>query len=122
MWTYVQLDGDFSHEGQHVGFGYAGRGEGKNNPVMQSVKGIGPLPVGVYRAEAPEDHPTVGRYAIHLIPDPANEMYGRASFFMHGDSSEHPGLASHGCIVLARAFRAQFWNSGDHMIRVVSGV
>jgi len=122
MWTYVQIDGELMHEGQHVGFGYAGRGEGKNNPVMQSVKGIGPLPVGVYRAEPPAHHPTVGRYAIHLIPDPANRMYGRSSFFMHGDSSEHPGLASHGCIVLSRPMREHFWNSGDHQIRVVSGV
>lgn len=122
MWTYIQKTGEFLHECEHVGFGYAGRDDGKNNPEMQSVKGIGPLPVGIYHAEPPAAHPTVGRYAIHLIPDPGNEMYGRSSFFLHGDSSEHPGLASHGCIVQSRLTREAFWDSGDHMIRVESGV
>lgn len=122
MWNYIQKTGELLHEGEHVAFGYAGREDGKNNPEMQSVKGIGPLPVGIYRAEPPGYDPVVGSYAMRLDPDPANEMYGRSSFFMHGDSSEHPGLASHGCIVQSRLTREAFWDSGDHMIRVQSGV
>lgn len=130
MWTYIQKTGEFLHDGQHVAFGYAGRDYddagnfvgGKNNPEMQSVKGIGPLPVGLYRSEPPTDDPVVGRYALRLVPDPSNEMYGRSSFFLHGDSAAHPGQASHGCIVQGPAPRREFWDSDDHDIRVQSGV
>lgn len=100
---------------------YAGRTWGKNNPDMQDVKGIGPLPRGVYTAGEPHDDAVVGKYALRLTPAPENEMFGRNSFFLHGDSNEHPGLASHGCIVLPRELREEFWNSGDHIIQVTHG-
>lgn len=108
--TFVQESGKFYDEDLcRVGIGYAGRDEGKNNPAMQNVKGIGPLPCGLYTAQEPADDPVVGKYAMRLIPDSENEMFGRTSFFMHGDSSEHPGLASHGCIVQTREIREYFW-------------
>lgn len=87
---------------------------------MQNVKGIGPLPVGKYTIGAPYNHPTVGKYAMPLLPDPANEMFGRNSFFMHGDSVEHPGLASHGCIIQARDIREKVWTSNDHALVVTA--
>lgn len=102
------------------GKGYAGREQGKNNPDMQNVKGIGPLPVGWYIAlQEPADDAVVGKYAIRLSPDRGNEMFGRNSFFMHGDSAEHPGLASHGCIVMPREVREWFWNDTEHVIQVI---
>lgn len=119
---YIQKTGEWTHDWEHKGWGYAGRGEGKNNPAMQSVKGVGPLPVGLYEACEPEDHPVVGKYAIRLIPHPDNEMYGRANFYIHGDSYSDPGNASHGCIVLPPKLRHDFWDSDDHQVRVVSGV
>ena len=121
MWTYEQATGRlFDPAGELSGTGYAGRDAGKNNPAMQNVKGIGPLPVGFYSAQPPADDPVVGKYAMRLSPAPSNQMFGRNSFFMHGDSAEHPGCASHGCIVQAPKVRQAFWNSGDHTIRVVS--
>lgn len=123
MFKYEQATGKlFNNAGQLFGVGYAGRDAGKNNPAMQNVKGIGPLPVGFYTILAPYNHPTVGKYAMPLIPDPTNEMFGRNSFFMHGDSEEHPGLASHGCIVQMRTIRGLVWASGDRRIEVVSGL
>src|ERR1700694_4527629 len=113
MWTFEQSTGLWLNPaGDEVTHGYAGRDAGKNNPDMQNVKGIGPLPRGLYTAGAPADDAVVGKYAMRLTPSPANEMFGRTSFFLHGDSMEHPGLASHGCIVLPRALRESFWNSG----------
>jgi hypothetical protein len=104
-----------------IGKGYAGREAGKNKPSMQNVKGIGPLPRGWYVAlQPPADDAVVGKYAIRLSPDRNNEMFGRNSFFMHGDSTEHPGLASHGCIVMPRAVREKFWaEDSDHVIQVI---
>lgn len=117
--TYRQSTGQLTCP-TFIWFGYAGRGEGKNNPSMQNVKGIGPLPVGLYTAQPPADDAVVGKYAMRLIPDPSNEMFGRNSFFLHGDSAEHPGEASHGCIVMPRNVREGFWNSGDHQIQVIA--
>lgn len=109
-YMYEQATGIlFDENNNPIAKGYAGRNEGKNNPDMQNVKGIGPLPRGWYTAQEPKDDPVVGKYAMRLIPDDDNEMYGRNSFFMHGDSKEHPGLASHGCIVLMFGDRVKFW-------------
>lgn len=121
-YTYEQATGLLLDEtNTKVAIGYAGRDAGKNNPPMQSVKGIGPLPRGWYTAGHPRNDSVVGLYAIPLIPDPTNEMFQRNSFFMHGDSKEHPGLASHGCIVLPRAIREKFSQSGCNRIQVTHG-
>jgi hypothetical protein len=121
-WTFEQATGDLlDPSGNKVATGYAGRDAGKNNPDMQDVKGIGPLPRGTYYACAPADDRVVGAYAMRLTPSVNNDMFGRNSFFLHGDSVEHPGLASHGCIVFPRALRERFWSSGDHTIEVVHG-
>lgn len=120
-WTFTQKTGRIEHDGEFVVNGYAGRDAGKNNPAMQNVKGIGPLPVGWYTMQPPKDDAVVGKYAIALTPDPTNEMFGRNSFFWHGDSSEHPGFASHGCIVSPHFVRVQAWTSGDYRVQVVSG-
>jgi hypothetical protein len=60
MWTYKQSNGellgqhDLNGSGHYVNFGWAGQREGKNNPAMQNVHNIGPLPVGTYTiSEAP---------------------------------------------------------------------
>lgn len=127
MWTFKQATGQIRSEDLRLqGTGYAGRDAGKNNPAMEGVKGIGPLPCGTYKAvELLEVHPTVGRFALRLEPDEDTTKkilaYGRdpKSFFMHGDSAEHPGLASHGCIVQQRDVRQQFWATYDKTVRVV---
>jgi hypothetical protein len=120
MWTFKQANGQFRHDGNLVATGYAGRDAGKNNPAMENVKGIGPLPAGRYKAvELIEVHPKLGKYVIHLVPDEDTRKkivgYGRNpdSFFEHGDSKEHPGLASHGCICVELAARMKFWKSPD---------
>ena len=42
-----------------------------------------------------------------LTPAPDTNTFGRDSFLIHGDSSEHPGAASRGCIILPRNIRDQ---------------
>lgn len=118
MWTYSQKTGVLSHDGEFVGRGYAGREAGKNNPEMQNVAATGPLPRGKYLILEPRDSDHVGRYAMPLQPDPANEMFGRSAFYIHGDNIEHPGTASHGCIVQARDVREKVWESHDHELQV----
>ena len=121
-WTYKQLSGWLlDKSGKLVGIGYSGSPAGKNNPSMQEVSCVGPIPCGLYTIEQPINSPTHGPFAMPLVPDPINEMYGRSAFLIHGDSLEHPGVASEGCIILNRTFREAIWSSGDHRLAVISG-
>lgn len=122
MWTYQIATGALRNAaGELVATGYAGHGAGLNNPDMQFVHGIGPLPVGTYTMGKPVDDPKLGPYAIPLIPDAENEMYGRDAFYIHGDEALHPGehLASDGCIVQPHPARVTAWQSGDHRLGVI---
>lgn len=117
-WKFQQSTGTLSQNGQAVCVGYAGKGEGKNNPDMQDVVGIGPIPVGTYTISAPYDTVAHGPYVLRLTPDPANDMKGRAGFLLHGDNKDH--TASEGCIIMPRPVREQVWNSGDRVLEVVA--
>lgn len=118
MWVYNQANGNLSHDGALIGTGYSGAPSGKNNPAMQNVACIGPIPQGNYAIGEPFDSPAHGPFAMPLEPDPSNEMFGRSGFLMHGDSIEHPGCASEGCIIMQRAVREAVWNSGDRELEV----
>lgn len=118
-WVYEQVTGRLLQNGQRIAIGYAGIGDGKNNPDMQDVQGVGPLPKGVYEIGSPRDTPTHGPYVLPLTPDDANEMHGRSSFLIHGDSIRNPGFASHGCIVVGLTVREKVWLSGDRKLEVI---
>jgi hypothetical protein len=102
MWTYSQSTGEISHNGQPVGAGYSGIGTAKNNPEDQDWQGRGPIPRGLWEIGAAVDLPNLGPVVMPLTPA---DRFNRGGFFIHGDSAEHPGAASHGCIVLARPIR-----------------
>lgn len=122
MWTYEQKTGRLVNAaGALVATGYSGAPAGKNNPDMQNVQAVGPIPQGEYTVGTPFNAATHGPFAMHLNPYPSNEMFGRSGFLMHGDSLEHPGAASEGCIIMPRAIRETVWNSNDHRLQVVSG-
>jgi hypothetical protein len=56
---------------------------------------------------------------MDLDPDPANEMFGRSAFRIHGAALENPELSSDGCIIQQRSVREAVWNSGDHQLEVI---
>ena len=123
-WSYSQSSGILlDPDGEIVATGYAGGNcgrnpEGKNNPDMQDTHCIGPLPQGTYRLGSPQNNPHLGPYAIPLTPDEDNEMFGRSGFFIHGDSINHPGCASEGCIIMPRSVRVDMFDSDFHTITV----
>lgn len=43
-WTYAQETGDLQQDGKHISTGYSGANEGKNNPAMDNVPNVGPIP------------------------------------------------------------------------------
>lgn len=68
---------------------------------MQDVRGVGPIPKGIYRiGPRLPHHPTVGLNAFALIPasGPVVTLH-RSGFYAHGDNSAADHTASHGCIV-----------------------
>jgi hypothetical protein len=88
---------------------------------MQHVRNIGPLPRGRYRILAPEDNPVTGPYSLRLEPDPANEMFGRSDFLIHGSAVKlaKRGQESRGCPILARANRMAIVDMGAEWLEVV---
>lgn len=124
--TQVEPDGEW-----RVWLGYAGKGVGLNNPAMQHVKNVGPLPVGKYTMLAPRlDGGNLGPYVIPLQPDPSNDMHGRSGFYIHGNSlfdrDQNGKLddASHGCLIFPRMVREQLGDAiseGISDLEVLSG-
>ncbi len=121
-WTYEQKTGNLLYDGKVVATGYSGHGDGKNNPTLQNVPCIGPLPEGYYTIFPPIDTNSHGPYVLALVPFPHNQMFGRSGFLIHGDSIKQSGSASEGCIILGRNVRQAIWESNDRTLRVISGV
>jgi hypothetical protein len=113
-WTWKITSGTLLNQNNiPVGHGYAGHGEGLNNSNFCNVPDVGPLPTGKYTIGPHQDNPHVGLFAMRLTPDPANQMFGRAGFFIHGDNPEMNHTASDGCIILAHPIRQDIANSAD---------
>ena len=103
--------------------GYSGNGAGLNNPAMQQVHAVGPLPQGTYTIQPPHADPKVGPIAMRLVPAPANDMFGRGDFLMHGDNAAMNHTASEGCIILPKAARIAIGAAvlaGDTQLSVVA--
>lgn len=102
--------------------GYSGCRDGLNNPAMQNVKNVGPIPCGKYTIGLPHADEKVGPVAMHLVPFSTNVMFGRGDFMIHGDNSKMNHTASEGCIILplaARALIGKIVASGDFTLTVV---
>ena len=124
MWTYNQTSGWLDKDGVLVSkTSYSGFGLGLNNPALENVTNVGPIPAGEWTIEVPPfTDPEHGPYCLRLRPKPLTVTYGRSEFLWHGDETEHPGehLASHGCIVSDRATRTRVYQSGDTDLDVIS--
>lgn len=122
-WTYEQMTGDIFRDGKFFGTGYSGHGktyeEGRNNPDMEGVKGVGPCPRGTYKIGKARYSRSVGPIAMDLIPVKRTDTLGRFSLMIHGDNNASD--ASKGCIILALSLRRLIDRSSDRELRVVRG-
>ena len=116
-WRYNSATGSLYHDNVFVARGYAGHGDGVNNPSLQGVQSVGPLPTGRYTIGAQQNNVTgsglILRGSMRLTPAPSNEMHGRSGFLIHGDNNRRNQTASEGCMVFNRDVRDQIANSGD---------
>lgn len=127
-WRYEQSTGDLRWLGSPVigpvAKGYSGAGDLKNSPDTQCIGDLGPIPRGVYRIGKPTTINAGGHlihYALPLEPGKDTNTCGRSHFYIHGDSKTFPGWASGGCIILSRKNREEIVESGDQILRVISG-
>ena len=123
FWEYSQSTGQMTHVDNQTGdrtsfgAGYAGTGEGLNNPNMQNVPFVGPIPQGTY--DIGEATTTRGPLTLPLTPQQGTNTFGRDAFRIHGDNSRLDQSASEGCIVTGRNVRNQINNSQDRDLRVI---
>jgi len=116
-WKYDQSSGELRYNSALIGTGYAGSGVGKNNPKMEHVVDVGPIPKGEYKIGPPYKSATgLGPIVMDLDPVGHNAL-GRTLFRIHGDNST--GTASEGCIIMPRSVRDKVSNSQDRILEVV---
>jgi Protein of unknown function (DUF2778) len=91
--------------GSHMDFpAYSGAGEGRNNPALEAVPNVGPIPAGDWVIDAPYDSIKTGPYTLPLYRASGEVVPGnRSAFRIHGDNKTHD--ASHGCIIPADGLR-----------------
>lgn len=117
-WEYSQATGTLAWNARVIATGgYAGRNAGRNNPAMEQIRNIGPIPRGRYRIGLPRNTREQGPHILDLEPVGHNAL-GRTEFMMHGDSRDRPGQASHGCIVFPLHVRQRVAASGDNALIV----
>lgn len=118
-WTYIQRTGALWRNGQFVAYGYSGHDKGVNNPDLQDVPMVGPIPKGTWQITTwIDDHPHLGPCVSHLIPSPDTNVFGRSGFFIHGDNAQMDHTGSDGCIVLSPDVRHAMRDSGDNELLV----
>jgi RHS repeat-associated protein len=127
MCLYSQLTGNLTCVNDVTGQqyincdGYSGQGQGYNNPELDALSGsvpqglegfehnmdAGPVPRGYYRVGAAIQRAGFGQPVFPIYPLPFTNMWGRNHIQIHGDSKDHPGRASNGCIILGQKCRAK---------------
>lgn len=122
--TYSQSTGIYITPDGAEHQGYSGHDAGLNNPAMQDVHNVGPIPRGTWRIGTAIDHPRLGPVAMRLqwIEGPNGEAQppnGRDGFFIHGDNQAMNHTASDGCIVLARPVRETIVAGADRRLVVM---
>lgn len=119
MWTYQISTGKMTRQG--VTFtGYSGADPCKNKPSYVELHERGPIPMGDWVMMEMRYSERCGPNTIVLEPVATTNVYGRSAFRIHGDNREHPGQASHGCIILPPDARTNIWKSGDRSLHVIA--
>lgn len=120
MITYSQKTGQIGIRNTLIGIGYSGHAEGLDDPDMEAVVAIGPIPRGEWKIDRwLEKHGTKGPIVARLSPVGHN-AHGRSGFLIHGDNSSLNHTASHGCIISSRAIRDALRASGVTQLLVTT--
>lgn len=106
MFTFHQSTGEVTRDGEHFDWAYSGHSAGVNNPALQFMSKVGPIPVGHYTIGPAFVHPVAGAVCMRLTPNPGTDDHGRDGFMWHGDNIAMNHTASEGCIISNRNARS----------------
>ncbi len=98
---------------------YSGHGAGLNNPDMEQVHNVGPIPAGMWRLDYVGVDGHLGALVFHVLPQDGTETFGRSGFCIHGDNPLGNHSASDGCIILAHEYRQLICDSTDRVLQVM---
>ena len=133
VWTFNQTKGWLDKDGILVSKDcYSGFMEGFNNPSLEMVEGVGPLPSGPWKIYGPpKNDPKLGEYVLTLTPATSSfrariVAMGRDpdSFRCHGKPMPPADInsGSHGCLCADKVTRTRMYQSGDTDLEVISGL
>jgi hypothetical protein len=117
-WIYHQQSGQLFYNGTFLEKGYSGKGAGKDSHQFEATPKVGPIPCGKWKIGAAFTHEKKGPVVMRLTPV-GHTAHGRTGFLIHGESRQHPGDASEGCIILRRTIRESISASHDTDLEVV---
>lgn len=121
-WIYDQRTGRMIGPNGEEFHGYSGSlGIHQNNPDSEHIRDHGPIPRGHWTIDPTgRTSARTGQFSITVTPRGDTNTFGRdrTSFRIHGDSTQSPGGASSGCIILNRAQREAISRSGDTQLIV----
>lgn len=99
-WLYKQSTGELYKDGALIAIGYSGVLTNKNNPDREQVRGMGPIPRGIWRIGISTLSKGPLTIILHHV---SGNVYGRdmRTFRVHGDKRNGiSGFASAGCIIV----------------------
>lgn len=116
-WIYEQRTGELFHynTGEFHARGYSGKMSALNDGSKEALKGIGPIPRGLYCIGSPRTSERTGRFVLDLIPL-GHKALGRTGLQIHGDNKNGDYSASQGCIVLGPKERSDIANGSPLML------
>lgn len=121
MWYFESSTGNwYDPAGAFFSMGYSGNGAGLNNPAMQNVPDVGPLPENIYDQSEWFDDPEKGPIVCRLIPRNESLMFGRAGMMNHGDNAKRNFSASEGCAIADHRTRLARSQSPDQVLCCVA--
>lgn len=97
---------------------YSGHGIGLNNPEMENIQDVGPIPRGEWEVIQWHDHYEDKGPCVAQLSPVEHDAHGRVGFLCHGDNSFGNHTASHGCIIAAHDARQVWRDSGDMTLTV----
>ena len=113
MISYDQKTGEIKIRNTVVGYGYSGAGKGVNNPALENVRRVGPIPRGRWKIDRWDDkHGDKGPQVAVLSPV-GHDAHGRTAFLIHGDNTSLNQTGSWGCIIASRLIRNALRASGE---------
>lgn len=118
MIVYDQASGHITIRSTLIGTGYSGFGPGLDNPDMESVPSVGPIPRGGWKIERWDDHHGEKGPQVAALSPVGHNAHGRSAFLIHGPHADDHQDSSNGCIIAGRTIRNALRASGETTLEV----